>query len=259
MSLNLDKLWCRKKEKSYWGDPAWQNGSGDNLCISSHFTLSSYLEITVHGLNLPITSITEDRNWKTPNISIRMKHNITANCKNMEWFKSHSKFLKPTKNSILNTKSPYMFEYGHSVMPATILLRKEAHLNTPKWKTHLLCYLKRERSSSYHPCVRQSLTLFRWLHDQLQLFTYFLQPQCTLSSTAILPAFLACDWNRTAGEHIETTANCTDPQHGWGGRGKPTLPAQQLWVTRHLWWPQCEQCEVSLQGLSLLQWQHSQQ
>lgn len=76
---------------------------------------------------------------------MRLKHSITANCKNMEWFKSHSKFLKPTKNSILNTKSPYMFEYGHSIMPATILLRKEAHLNTPKWKTHLPCYLTRER------------------------------------------------------------------------------------------------------------------
>lgn len=62
----------------------------------------------------------------------------TADCKDTEWFsKSCNKFLKPTNPSILNTKSPYVFECGCSIKPAMILLRRETHLNTLPNEKHI--------------------------------------------------------------------------------------------------------------------------
>lgn len=130
------------KEKSYLGDPARLNGL-DDLCLVPYVTFRSYLEITVHGLNLPTTSKREDRNCKTPNTSVWVKLYITADCKNTEWFnESHNKFPKPTNPNSLNTKSPYVFEYGHSMKSAKTLLGREAH---PKWKAQSALLTKEKR------------------------------------------------------------------------------------------------------------------
>lgn len=167
---------------------------------------------TVHGLNLPTTSIREDRNCKTPNTSVWVKLYITADCKNTEWFnESHNKFPKPTNPNILNTKSPYVFEYGHSMKSATTLLGREAH---PEWKAQsaLLTKEKRHLPLTIHLCISFSFILSTgW---PLQLFIYFSSfSGLCLPLQYFLPSNLPCFWNQTAGEHIETTAHCTNSQH----------------------------------------------
>lgn len=148
-----------------------------------------------------------------------------------------------------------MFGYGNSINTSNNTTEKRGLFEHSQIKyTSALLNEEMRHLLLPHICTSAShvILLTAWAAPAFYLF---LQPQQALSFTAILSGLLNCYWNQTAGEHTETTANCTNPQHG---RGKPTLPARQLWVARHLRWPQCEQYEVSLQGSSLLQWQHSQ-
>lgn len=148
----------------------------------------------------------------------------------MEWFNKSHKFSKPTNPSTLSKKSPFMFEYGRSIKPATILLRREAHLNTLPKENHICLAYERD-NFLLPPLVHQSLTLFCWLPDQLQLFIYV----CNASGLCLppqyfLPSNLTCYRNQTAGEHIETTAHCTNPQRAWGGaENQPCQHGSWVW------------------------------
>lgn len=79
--------------------------------------------MSVHGLKLPRTSVREDRNWRTPNIFTWEKHYILLTARKWNGLtRAVTSFQNPQKQ-YSSTKSPYVFEYGHSIKPATVLWR----------------------------------------------------------------------------------------------------------------------------------------
>lgn len=157
---------------------------------------------------------TETAKLQTPLCGWNSTKLLTARIQN-GLMRAIASFWNPQTPS-LNTKSPYVFEYGHSMKSATILLGREAH---PKWKAHLPCYLKR-RDIFLLPYICASVFHFilstGWT---LQLFIYFSNfSGLCLPLQSLLPSNLPCSWNQTAGEHMETTANCTNSQHRQGQR-----------------------------------------